>query len=191
MLPVISGCLDARASYLDMAGGYGLFTRLMRDAGIDFYWDDPYTPNLVARGFEAAACKRPFAALTAFEVIEHTPDPLAFVRDALARHASSCLVFSTVTYAGPRPPDPDWWYYSRETGQHIAFFQKRTLATLAQRLGLQFHDAGGLYAFSRERLPRAWALRALASPLGLLLALPGLLLRPSLTQADQQGMAAR
>jgi len=34
--------------FLDFAGGYGLFTRLMRDRGLDFYWHDPYTRNLMA-----------------------------------------------------------------------------------------------------------------------------------------------
>ena len=28
--------------YLDAAGGYGLFTRLMRDIGLDYYWSDPH-----------------------------------------------------------------------------------------------------------------------------------------------------
>lgn len=30
--------------YLDFAGGYGVFTRLMRDIGFDFYWKDKYSP---------------------------------------------------------------------------------------------------------------------------------------------------
>ncbi len=38
--------------FLDYAGGYGVFTRLMRDIGFDFYWHDPYTQNLFANGFE-------------------------------------------------------------------------------------------------------------------------------------------
>ncbi len=38
--------------YLDYAGGYGILTRLMRDIGFDFYWYDPFTTNLLARGFE-------------------------------------------------------------------------------------------------------------------------------------------
>ena len=38
--------------FLDYAGGYGVFTRIMRDKGFDFYWDDPYTKNVLSRGFE-------------------------------------------------------------------------------------------------------------------------------------------
>ncbi|RPI02481.1 MAG: glycosyl transferase group 1, partial [Ignavibacteriae bacterium] len=38
--------------FLDYGGGYGLFVRLMRDAGFNFFWNDPFTENLFARGFE-------------------------------------------------------------------------------------------------------------------------------------------
>lgn len=39
------------AQFLDFAGGYGTFTRLMRDIGFDYYYDK-YSKNLFARGFE-------------------------------------------------------------------------------------------------------------------------------------------
>jgi len=29
--------------FLDFGGGYGIFTRLMRDIGFDFYWYDPHS----------------------------------------------------------------------------------------------------------------------------------------------------
>ena len=44
---------DPRARYVDVAGGYGMLTRLMRDDGFDFHWDDKFCANLLARGFEA------------------------------------------------------------------------------------------------------------------------------------------
>jgi hypothetical protein len=31
---------DFRRKFLDYAGGYGVFVRLMRDIGFDFYWYD-------------------------------------------------------------------------------------------------------------------------------------------------------
>ena len=34
---------DKKKVFLDFAGGYGIFTRLMRDIGFDFYWTDKYT----------------------------------------------------------------------------------------------------------------------------------------------------
>src|SRR5690242_8869172 len=46
--------LDPAKRYLDYAAGYGVFVRLMRDIGYDFFWTDPYCENLFARHFEAA-----------------------------------------------------------------------------------------------------------------------------------------
>jgi len=69
---------DAKATYLGVAGGYGILTRLMRDYGFNYYWEDKYCSNLLARGFEASKSTKPFAALTAFEVLEHVYDPVSF-----------------------------------------------------------------------------------------------------------------
>src|SRR5574343_1414793 len=39
-------------SFIDYGGGYGIFTRMMRDLGFDYYWIDKYANNVCARGFE-------------------------------------------------------------------------------------------------------------------------------------------
>ncbi|MDB5876148.1 MAG: type 11 methyltransferase, partial [Ramlibacter sp.] len=70
---------DKDARYIDMAGGTGLLTRLMRDIGFDFYWHDTYCENIHARGFEFNRAYCPHAAVTAFEVVEHVEDPCAFI----------------------------------------------------------------------------------------------------------------
>jgi hypothetical protein len=51
--------------FLDVAGGYGMLTRLMRDFGFDFYWDDKYCANLFARGFEYREGREACRAVTA------------------------------------------------------------------------------------------------------------------------------
>ena len=140
-------CMEPRSAYLDIAGGYGILTRLMRDYGFDYYWEDAYCANVVARGFEATRATSPFAALSGFEVIEHTVDPLAFVAGNMERHRCRNFIFSTETYTGTRPP-ADWWYFTPMTGQHISFFHERTLQRIAQRLGLTFHSNGGLHFFT-------------------------------------------
>ena len=48
---LISNFFDPKGDYLDYAGGYGIFVRLMRDIGINFLWDDKYCNNLFAKGF--------------------------------------------------------------------------------------------------------------------------------------------
>lgn len=146
---VLYFCVEPRATYLDVAGGYGMLTRVMRDIGFDFYWSDKHCENVLARGFERSNAERKFAALTAFEVLEHVADPVAFLSSMLTEHGVRTIIFSTQTYSGDLP-DKDWWYFAFETGQHISFYQTRTLATLAKRLGLQFLSANGLHILTDD-----------------------------------------
>ena len=144
--------LDERGQgrYLDSAGGYGVLTRLMRDRGFNFFWADKHCENLLAPGYEyrpeLGACR----AVTAVEVLEHLTDPLAFIAEALSSAGAQTLLFTTELYAGP-PPDPlTWWYYTFGTGQHIGFFQRRTLEVLGSRLGLSLTSANGIHVLSRQ-----------------------------------------
>jgi len=139
-----------RGRYLDLAGGYGMLTRMMRDFGFDFYWLDKYCQNLLAPGFEYDRSLGICSAVTAVEVLEHVIDPKAFIKEAFDISGATTLIFTTELYEG-KPPNPnDWWYYSFATGQHIGFFQHRTLERLASDLGVNFVTAHGLHLFSKE-----------------------------------------
>ncbi|WP_172838142.1 class I SAM-dependent methyltransferase [Terriglobus roseus] len=139
------------ASFLDFGGGYGMFVRLMRDVGFNFFWYDRYCQNLLAIGFDASQAPGPFAAVTAFEVMEHAPDPMALVREALARAGAKTLIFSTEIFEG-EPPARNWWYYAFPTGQHIAFYQRRTLQAMAAQLGLRCYSSGGIHMFTDRQI---------------------------------------
>ena len=143
--------LESGAAYVDMAGGYGMLTRLMRDFGIDFYWSDKYCQNLLARGFEAEQADRPFSAITAFEALEHIHDPLAFVSGAMEKHNTRTLIFSTELYAGSLP-QMDWWYFAFNSGQHISFYTIQTLRIIAGQLGLHLHSANGIHMLTDKRI---------------------------------------
>lgn len=147
--------------YLDTAGGYGIMTRLMRDLGFDFYWDDKFCYNLLARGFEYGEHLKGCRAVTAMEVMEHLTDPVAYIDEVLQVAGSDTLLFTTELYEGD-PPGPDWWYYSLSTGQHIGFFTRTSLKALGSRLGLHFISANGLHVLSRQSISRnrlQWATR--------------------------------
>lgn len=141
--------IDPRASYLDVGGGYGLFVRRMRDIGFDFQWEDPFSPNLLARGFE-----RPggmiFRAVTAIEVAEHLSDPLTWMRDTIRDSGVTTLIFTTLLFEGL--PDTGWWYLSPETGQHVSFYQRRTLHALGLKLGLRSLSHGTFHAFTDHHM---------------------------------------
>jgi Methyltransferase domain len=147
LIPLLYLALGRDATYLDVAGGYGILTRLMRDAGFDYYWSDKYCENLLARGFEAPVDGM-FSAISAFEVMEHVVDPFSFVADSLEATRAHTFIFSTELFTG-RPPEPgSWWYYAFDFGQHISFYQRRTLRALAERLGLRFCSNGSFHMYS-------------------------------------------
>lgn len=135
--------------YLDAAGGYGMLTRLMRDLGFDFYWADRHCDNLLAPGFEYHQTKGECRAVTAMEVMEHLRDPGAFVEETLKFSGAPIMLFTTELYEGPPPLPGSWWYYTFSTGQHIGFFQRRTLEILGGKLGLCFASANGLHVYSK------------------------------------------
>ncbi len=143
---------DADGRFVDVAGGYGVLTRLLRDRGFDAYRSDRYCQNLFAIGFEPPPGLRA-EAVFAFEVLEHVTDPVAFIDEAFARHGCRSMVLSTLTY-GDTVPAPGWWYYATETGQHISFYQPRTLQQVAQRLGVHYLRLGaGLHLLLERPLP--------------------------------------
>ena len=154
---------DRRGKFLDAAGGYGLFTRLMRDAGFDFYWNDKHCENLLVRGFEAdMSSDVTYTAVTAFEVLEHVIDPLTFVSDLLQSAGTSTLIFSTELFHDEPPAPDDWWYYCFSTGQHISFYRRSTLEFIGRRLGLKFYSTGMLHIWTNKDISPL-ALRLLGS----------------------------
>ena len=145
----------ARGRHLDFAGGYGLLTRMLRDFGFDAYWFDPYCENLFARGFEDVTGSSGYETASAFEVLEHVQDPLAMLRDIKARSGAHTMFLSTELFEGA-PPSPDKWdYYVKDTGQHITFYQARTLRVIAKELGLALHTDGVLHVMTSRSLNAA------------------------------------
>ena len=140
---------DVRGHFVDLAGGTGLLTRLMRDRGFDFRWHDPHCENVHAPGFEVLDDGHPTEAVTAIEVLEHLADPHQFIQQAIDRHHPQLLVFTTVLFEG-EPPPPTWWYYLPNTGQHISFYQRSTLQRLADRSGLHFASYHQIHVMARE-----------------------------------------
>ena len=141
---------------IDCAGGYGVLVRLLRDRGVDAFWHDPHCQNLLARGFEAEPGARA-DLVTAFEAMEHFTEPAAELARLLER-ADNVLV-STDLIADPAPDPADWWYYGAEHGQHIGFFRRQTLATMAQQLRCHLNSDGRqFHMFTRQPIaPWRWA----------------------------------
>lgn len=121
---------DTDKTYLDYAGGYGIFTRLMRDHGFDFYHEDTYCENLFACDFDARGRDiGPIEMITAFEFMEHVSDPIAELQSIFQRTDS--FLFSTEII--PKQNLENWWYLATETGQHISFYTVKSLEVMAEK----------------------------------------------------------
>lgn len=140
LTPLLYNTFGLKGTYLDTAGGYGVFTRLMRDIGFNFQHTDKYCENLFAKRFEATESH--YSAITAFEVMEHVIDPIEFIKTDILPYTPKFIIFSTLTYSGP-PPTDDWWYYAFDTGQHISFYTKDTLDKIANKLGYSYYSLKG------------------------------------------------
>jgi len=136
--------------YLDAAGGYGMLTRLMRDLGFNFFWQDKYCENLLAPGFEYSDSLGACRSVTAIEVLEHVTDPLGFIQETLDRADAQTIIFTTELYEGEPPLPGKWPYYAFPTGQHIGFYQRKTLEAIGARLGLNLSSANGLHMLSKR-----------------------------------------
>lgn len=138
-----------RSGVVDYAGGYGVLVRLLRDRGINAYWLDAYSNNLLARGFayQPELRDHTIALVTAFEALEHFVYPNDELKAMLA--IAPNLLVSTELVAQPTPKQ--WWYYGLEHGQHIGFFRLATLRYLAQRYGKYLASDGHSFHLFTDR----------------------------------------
>lgn len=147
---IISKFFNSDGKFLDYGGGYGIFARLMRDLGYDFYLYDKYCPNLFAKGFETVLeTQSRYELITAFELLEHVWDPIQELDRMLA--ISDSILFSTELIPISTPKPGEWWYYSLETGQHVSFYTLKSLSILAEKRGLDiFTNGKSLHLLTRK-----------------------------------------
>jgi len=139
--------------FLDWAGGYGVFVRLMRDIGFDFYWDDKYAPNLFAKGFEYKKIKNEkIEAITTFESFEYLANPIEELENML--QISKNIIFTTELLPYPIPDPTKWWYYGLNHGQHISFYSEKTFKFIASKYMLNYFNLNGLHVLSAKKLPK-------------------------------------
>jgi hypothetical protein len=141
-------------TFVDYGGGYGLFVRLMRDKGFNFFRYDKYCVNLFAKGFDVSpgdASTGKFDLLTAFEVFEHLASPSEELATMLA--LSSNILFTTCVIRKNDPPRPgDWWYYSLSNGQHVTLYTVESLRHLAEANNLRLYSVGDFHFFTKKRI---------------------------------------
>jgi hypothetical protein len=138
---IIDIFFNNRSNFIDFAGGYGMFVRLMRDKGFNFYRQDKYCENIFAQHFDIIDTTiQRFELATAFEVFEHLANPMQQIDEILSYTDS--ILFSTVLQPSENINPNNWWYVSPEIGQHIALYHYNSLKKIAQIKGLNLYSDG-------------------------------------------------
>ena len=140
---------NKKGTFLDYAGGLGVFTRQMRDIGFDFLWNDPYTKNELARGFEGDL-NRKYDAVTTFESFEHFENPYQEIEKIL--QITDTVILSTDLIDFPAPAHKDWWYYASEHGQHVAFYSQKAFQEIAKKYGMHYHNAMNVHVLTKKKI---------------------------------------
>ena len=141
---VINSFFDSGGKFVDYGGGYGMFVRLMRDKGINFFRYDPLCENLFAKSFDVDSINTDhFELATAFEVFEHLTDPMDEIQSILL--FSPSIFFSTILLPPNQPKPAEWWYYGLEHGQHVSIYSRKSLDIISEIFGLQLYTNGRSY----------------------------------------------
>ncbi|OWU91797.1 MULTISPECIES: class I SAM-dependent methyltransferase [unclassified Flavobacterium] len=151
---IIKNYFDYKAKFIDFAGGYGLFVRLMRDRGLDFYRQDFYCENYFAQYFDVTDLNNTdkYELLTAFEVFEHLVHPFEEIEKMF--DYSDSIFFSTELQPQIEIKSiQDWRYFAKETGQHVAFYNIKSLEIIAEKLNCHFYSNGNnLHILTKKKL---------------------------------------
>ena len=152
---LIYSLFNQQGKFLDYGGGYGVFVRLMRDVGFDFYWQEKHTENLFVKGFEFTESKiNTVEIVTCFEAFEHFVDPVFELDNLLS--ISRNVLLSTEFIPEPTPSPDEWWYYGMDHGQHIGFFQKKTFDYLAEKHQINFYTNGqNIHLLTEKQIPQS------------------------------------
>ncbi len=138
---LIYNLFNHNGRFVDYGAGYGLFVRIMRDKGFNFYWHDKYCENIFAKGFIAEKPENQvYEVVTAFEVFEHLVNPLTEIERIL--DFSRNILFSTEILPDTNPKPNEWWYYALQEGQHISLYTTKALSIIAEKFKLNFYSNG-------------------------------------------------
>ena len=143
ILQDIIGPVKGTVTALDFGGGKGLLAALMREAGFpDFASYDPFFGGTVAAVSH-------YDLVTAFEVMEHTRDPIGTFREVSGLLRPDGALLSPTLLQPPRL-DATWWYMAPRNG-HASLHSRRNLQTVARLLDMAFLSiSDGLHLFYRS-----------------------------------------
>jgi hypothetical protein len=134
---------------LDFGGGDGLLCRLLRDRGLDAFTIDAIGLPSYAQPF-VGSLDKDYDLVTAFEVVEHFPNPRVSL-DQLFQRRPKFLLVSTEPYAGQ---GAEWWYLAPDSGQHVFFYSEEALRWIAAHYNYNYCTINARHIFTKTRIPR-------------------------------------
>ncbi len=146
---------DPAGKFIDYGGGSGIFVRLMRDRGFNFFRQDKYVSNICALFFDVSDLsieERHFELLTSFEVLEHLVNPMEELRELFS--FSNNLLCSTVLQPSTNVNDLNsWWYLGELHGQHISFYTEKSMKIIAENYRCYYYSNNvDLHLFTPRKL---------------------------------------
>ena len=121
---------------------------MMRDRGWSYFAHEKYALPFYMDKFCAAPEDKKWGMISAFEVLEHLPNPRATL-DLILRSATAYVFFTTGLWEGQ---GRDWDYLAPVQGHHIFFYTRKALQLAAQKYGYELHDLGFAQCFARPDL---------------------------------------
>lgn len=113
---------------LDFGGGSGLFSNTMKNQGFCFDTWDPYFADTTRPDAK-------YDLVTAYEVVEHSRDPIATFQEAVGTlKPNGLLLFSTQVF--PAGAGLEWWYVAPRNG-HVSLHTVASLRACAAACGFR------------------------------------------------------
>lgn len=152
---IINNFFESDKKYLDVGGGYGVFTRIMRDFGYDFYNYDPFCKSLFSSNFnldKKEINENKFEIVTFFEVLEHVAEPISFLQEMFK--LSDNILFTTELCDETKKyiSANDWWYFDPYNGQHISFYSLNSLKTIAKTFNCNLFSENGFHLMTKNNV---------------------------------------
>jgi glycosyltransferase involved in cell wall biosynthesis len=133
---------------VDVGACGGLFARLMRDVGFNFFSHEVMGNNGYNGGYSWKDLDRPCLLITLFEVAEKFVNPAQEWQRLLACNPQ-WLIGSTDFYVDQ---SDDWLGLRADSGQQVFFYSQGALSLLAQQTGRFYYNLGKYFLITRQPL---------------------------------------